>query len=187
VIQRIFNQAKQESITMKISSNMTKSLNAQIGMEAFASNYYLSMASWCEVTGYAGSATFFYQQSDEERQHMLKIVHYMNNLGAQSQIPQIKQPPTTFKSLESVFQTALKNEQAVTASINKMVELAQKEKDHGTFSFLQWYVDEQIQEETKFENILQKFDLIGRDRLAINEIDKDLGSMSTQTANKQNQ
>lgn len=166
---------------MKISRNMTKALNSQIGMEGFASSYYLAMASWCEVTGYTGSAEFFYKQSDEERQHMLKIVRYLNNLGIQAEIPQIKSPPATFKSLESTFKTALKNEQTVTVSINKMVELAQKEKDHATFSFLQWFVDEQIQEETKFETILQKFDTIGRDKIAINEIDKSLASMASQT------
>lgn len=169
---------------MKISRNMIKALNNQIGMEGFASSYYISMASWCEVTGYMGSAGFFYQQSDEERQHMLKVVRYLNNLGIQAELQQVKSPPTTFKSLESLFKTALKNEQTVTVSIDKMVELAQKEKDHGTFSFLQWFVDEQIQEETKFETILQKFDTIGRDRIAINEIDKSMSSMATQTSNQ---
>lgn len=158
---------------------MQKVLNDQIEMEGYASNYYLSMASWCELTGYDGAASFFYKQSDEERQHMLKIIHYLNGIGVAAQVPKLKQPPSKFKSLESTLKTALQNEQIVTATINKMVELAQKEKDHGTFNFLQWYVDEQIQEETKFETILQKFVLIGRDKLAINEIDKHLGSLAS--------
>ena len=164
---------------MKISSRLIKSLNDQISMEGFASNYYLSMASWCEITGYEGSAAFFYSQSDEERMHMLKIIHYLNDRGIQGVIPPIKQPPKSFKSLESLCKTALKNEQLVTKAIHKIVEQAQKEKDHSTFTFLQWFVNEQVEEEKKFETILQKFDLIGRDRLAINEIDKSLGSMAT--------
>lgn len=164
---------------MKVSTRMQKVLNDQIEMEGYASNYYLSMASWCELTGYDGAASFFYKQSDEERQHMLKIIHYLNGIGVAAQVPKLKQPPSKFKSLESTLKTALQNEQIVTATINKMVELAQKEKDHGTFNFLQWYVDEQIQEETKFETILQKFVLIGRDKLAINEIDKHLGSLAS--------
>jgi ferritin len=160
---------------------MTKALNDQIAMEGFASNYYLSMASWCEITGYEGAANFFYKHSDEERQHMLKIVHYLNSIGVPGVVSQIKSPPKSFTSLESLCKTALKNEQAVTASINKMVELAQKEKDHSTFGFLQWFVNEQIQEEQTFETILQKFSLIGRDKLAINEIDKAMDSMASST------
>lgn len=166
---------------MKISTKLKKALNDQIAMEGFASNYYLSMASWCEATGYEGSAKLFYAQSDEERQHMLKIIHFLNEIGVTAVIPAIKQPPSTFKSLESICKTALKNEQAVTTAINKMVDMALKEKDHAVYAFLQWFVNEQIQEETKFETILQKFDLIGRDKLALVEIDKSLGSMASAT------
>jgi ferritin len=162
---------------MKISGSLTKALNNQIVMEAAASSNYLDMASWCEITGYEGSAAFMYQHSDEERLHMLKIVHYLNEAGIPAVIPAVKQPPASPKTLEGVFKTALKNEQVVTKSINKMVEMAQKDKDHSTFSFLQWFVNEQIEEEKTFETILQKFDLLGRDKLAIYEIDKTLGSM----------
>ena len=162
---------------MKISKKMTKALTDQIAMEAYASNYYLSMASWCEITGYEGGSKFFYAHSDEERQHMLKIVNYLNGIGVPAVVPAVKQPPSSFKSLEAICKIALKNEQAVTTSINKMAELAQKEKDHGTFTFLQWFVNEQLEEEQLFETVLQKFDLIGRDKLAIHEIDKELPSM----------
>ena len=157
---------------------MKKALNDQIGLEANASNSYLAMASWCEVTGYEGASGFFYAQSDEERTHMLKIVHYLNDMGANSIIPATKSPTASYKSLESIIKTALKNEQAVTAAIHKMVEIAQKDKDHSTYAFLEWFVNEQVQEETKFETILQKFDLIGRDKLAINEIDKILANQT---------
>ncbi len=161
---------------MKISKNMQTALNNQIALESNASNTYLAMASWCEVTGYAGGASFFYAQSDEERTHMLKIVHYLNNLGLQAVIPATKLPASNFKSLESILKTALNNEQVVTMAIHKMVEIAQKEKDHSTYAFLEWFVNEQVQEETKFETLIQKFDLIGRDKLAINEIDKILAA-----------
>ena len=157
---------------MKISKNMQNVLNNQIALEANASNSYLSMASWCEITGYEGGSSFFYAQSDEERTHMLKIVHYLNNLGVQAIIPSTKLPASNFKSLESILKTALNSEQLVTAAIHKMVEIAQKDKDHSTSVFLEWFVNEQVQEETKFETLIQKFDLIGRDKLAINEIDK---------------
>ncbi|MDH3191664.1 MAG: ferritin [Nitrosopumilus sp.] len=161
---------------MKLSKNMQNALNNQIALEANASNTYMAMASWCEVTGYEGASSFFYAQSDEERTHMLKIVHYMNNLGISAVIPATKLPATNFNSLESILKTALKNEQMVTTAIHKMVEIAQKDKDHSTYAFLEWFVNEQVQEETKFETLIQKFELIGRDKLAINEIDKILAA-----------
>ncbi len=161
---------------MKISPKMKKALNDQVTLEAFASNSYLTMASWCEVTGYRGAANYFYAQSDEERTHMLKIIHYLNDMGAIASIPAIKAPTSAYKSLEGLIKTALKNEQTVTKAIHKMVEITQKEKDHSTYAFLEWFVNEQVQEETKFETLLQKFDLIGRDKLAINEIDKILAA-----------
>ena len=163
---------------MKLSTKMKKALNDQVTLEAFASNSYLAMASWCEFIGYQGSANYFYAQSDEERTHMLKIVHYLNAIGATATIPAIKAPTCSYKSLEGLIKTALKNEQTVTAAIHKMVEIAQKEKDHSTYAFLEWFVNEQVQEETKFETILQKFDLLGRDKLAIHEIDKVLATDS---------
>ena len=107
---------------------------------------------------------------------MLKIIHYVNNLGAVTCIPAIKAPANSYKSLEVLIKSALKNEQIVTKAIHAMVDIAQKEKDHSTYAFLEWFVNEQVQEETKFETILQKFDLIGRDKLAINEIDKMLAA-----------
>ena len=167
---------------MKISKNIQNALNNQIALETNASNSYLAMASWCEITGYEGGASFFYAQSDEERTHMLKIVHYLNNLGISAVIPATKLPASSFKSLESILKTSLNNEQAVTIAIHKMVEITQKEKDYSTYAFLEWFVNEQVQEETKFEFLLEKFELIGRDKLAINEIDKILAaSVATTT------
>ena len=164
---------------MKISPNTKKALNNQIILEANASSSYLAMASWCEITGYVGSASFFYLQSDEERTHMLKFIHYLNNIGGSATIPATKSPANTFKSLESIIRTALNNEQLVTKAIYNIVEIAQKEKDYSTHTFLDWFVNEQVEEEKKFETILQKFELIGRDKLAINKIDKILGGLAT--------
>ncbi|MDA0756077.1 MAG: ferritin [Crenarchaeota archaeon] len=163
---------------MKISTALVKALNDQIAMEANASYAYLSAASWCEITGYDGSAAFFYTQAEEEHLHMLKFVNFLNGQGSGATIPAVKQPPKTYKSLEEICKTALTNEQGVTKSINHMVDLAQKDKDHNSFTFLQFFVNEQIEEEQKFENVLQKFNLLGRDKLAIYEIDKLLAGMA---------
>ena len=161
---------------MRLSTPMKDALNGQLKLEAAASSTYLAMASWCEVTGYEGAAAYFYAQSDEERTHMIKIIHYMNSIGAPAKIPAISAPTATYKTMEAVIKAALKGEQAVTEAIHGMVETAQKEKDHSTYAFLEWFVNEQVQEESKFEAILQKFDLIGRDKIAVNEIDKILAA-----------
>ena len=105
----------------------------------------------------------------------------MNNFGIPATIPATKLPTSKFESLESILMTSLKNEQTVTAAIHKMVEIAQKDKDHSTYAFLEWFVNEQVQEETKFETLIQKFELIGRDKLAINEIDKILAENASST------
>ena len=163
--------------TMKMSAAMKKALNAQIAMETYASSYYLSMASWCETTGYDGSAKLLYAQADEERAHMLKIVRYLNDVGVGASIPSISAPPASFKGLEKVFAAALANEQSVTKSFGNMASLAQKDGDHSTFAFLQWFISEQVEEEKLFETILQKFDLLGRDKIGIYEVDRFVGTI----------
>ena len=155
---------------------MQNALNNQIALESNASNSYLAMASWCEITGYEGGSSFFYAQSNEERSHMIKIIHYLNNLGVPAVIPATKLPASSFKSLESILKIALNSEQTVTSAIHVMVEIAQKDKDYPTHAFLEWFVNEQVEEETKFETLIKKFELIGRDKIAINEIDKILAA-----------
>jgi len=115
---------------------------------------------------------------------MLKFVHYLNTAGAEAIIPATEKPQSNFDSLEATFQAGLKSEQTVTRLINNLVEIAEKEKDRATYSFLQWFVDEQIEEETLFETILQKFELIGRDKLAMYQIDQSLTSIRTKTMAK---
>ena len=144
------------------------------------------MGSWCERIGYDGSAAFFFEQANEENTHMLKFIHYLNNAGAEAIIPAIEKPQDKFDSLESTFQAGLKSEQTVTKLINNLVDMADKEKDRATYLFLQWFVSEQIEEETLFQTILQKFEILGRDKLAVYQIDQSLASIRTQVmANKQ--
>lgn len=162
---------------MKISDEVIDLLNDQIRMEANASSYYLSVASWCKVNGYDGAACFFRAHSAEEREHMLKIIQYLNELKIHATIPQIDQPPQDMETLEQVCKVALDNERDVTASIDKIIDAAQKERDHRTDTFLEWFVNEQIEEEDLFGTVLQKFEVIGRDKLALHEIDKILDKL----------
>jgi ferritin len=169
---------------MRISSELTKAINDQISYEASGTHAYVAIASWCERTGYNGSATFFFEQAAEENTHMLKLVHYLNNSGAEAIIPATEKPQNNFDSLESTFQAGLKSEQTVTKLINNLVEIAEREKDRATYSFLQWFVNEQVEEESLFETILQKFELIGRDKLALYQIDQSLASIRSEITPK---
>lgn len=161
---------------MRISDELKQALDSQVRLESATSNAYLAMASWSESTGYEGAAAYFYAQSDEERTHMIKIIHYLNDVGAPAAIPAIGEPARSFESLEDVIKASLENERAVTKAIQSMVAIAQKDGDYATRTFLEWFVTEQAHEETKFELILQKFDLIGRDKIALYEIDKILST-----------
>ena len=165
---------------MRISTELAKAINDQISYEASSTQAYVAIGSWCERTGYNGSATFFFEQAVEENTHMLKFVHYLNNAGDEAIIPATEKPKGNFDSLESTFQAGLKSERTVTKLINNLVEIAEREKDRATYSFLQWYVSEQIEEETLFGTILQKFEIIGRDKLAIYQIDQSLASIRSE-------
>src|SRR6187431_1426237 len=162
---------------MRISTEMAKAINDQISYEASSANAYIAIGSWCERIGYDGSAAFFFEQAAEENGHMLKLIHYLNGVGAEAIIPAIEKPPSSFESLESTFQFGLKGEQTVTKAIYDTVDMAEKEKDRSTYSFLQWFVSEQIEEETLFHTILQKFDIVGRDKMALYQIDQSLTSI----------
>ena len=161
---------------MKLSDEMTTALNDHVALELAASQFYLSAAGWCEVSGYDGGAAYLYAQSEEERAHMLKIIKFMNSLGIRAIIPAVSQPNVNPESLENLLSMSLANEQSVTASINSTLSLAYKLPEYSVIDLLEWFATEQVHEETKFEAILQKFDTIGRDGLAVAEIDKILAS-----------
>lgn len=160
-----------------ISKALEKALVEQIEVESYSSSVYLSMASWMALKGYQGTAEFLFRQSDEERMHMIKILRYLSDAGGNATVPAIKKPPHDFKSFSNCFQQILEQEQGVTKSIHQLVDLALKEKDHGTYHFLQWYVAEQIEEENQVKMILDKIKIIGNDGSGMYLLDRDLGKM----------
>jgi len=139
--------------------------NRQIEREGYSSNLYLAMASWAETKGYSGTAGWLYAQADEEREHMLKLIKFVNDRGGKAVIPEFKKPPVEFESIQSMFEEVLKHEEFITASINEMVELTLAEKDYATHNFLQWYVAEQIEEESNAHAIIDKLNLGGKHNL----------------------
>lgn len=165
-----------------ISEKMQQSLNEQIALEGYASYLYLSMASWCDNQGLEGCASFLHRQSEEERVHMLKIFHYLNEVDGRALAPGIKQPPHEFESVRSLFEQVYGHEQKVTASINKLVTQSFKENDHSTLNFLQWYVEEQREEEALMRTILDKIRLIGDGPQSLYYIDKELEGINAMAA-----
>ena len=160
-----------------LSKKIEKSLNDQILYEASASNQYLAMASWCENNGFDGSAKFMYKQAEEERGHMLKLYHYVNDSGGHAITPEVSKPAVNYNSLHELFETALKAEIKVTASIKAMVDDCLKSQEYSTFNFLSWYVDEQFAEENMFSKIVDKIKYIGSDNKGLYMVDGDIAKM----------
>jgi ferritin len=161
-----------------ISKKVEQAINDQIKKEEYSSRLYLSMASWCQKNGYQGAAAFLYKHSDEERMHELKLVHYLNDRTGYAVLQQIEQPPFEFESLRKLFEDVLKHEEFITASINELYFIAVTEKDYTTGNFLQWFINEQLEEENLVHSILDKMKLTGDDKSGLFHIDKELGGMA---------
>ena len=158
-----------------LSKPIQDALNKQVQMEAESSQAYLAMASWAEIQpGLQGVTEFFFKQSDEERIHMLKLIRFVNERGGFAMVPALPQPIITFKSLKSVFEEFLKHELQVSDSINDLVHLSLTEKDYATHNFLQWYVNEQIEEERTARTLNDKLEMIGDDRSGLYLFDRDI-------------
>jgi len=161
-----------------LSKTVQAALNNQIKIEAESSQVYLAMASWAEIQpGIDNVTEFFYKHSDEERMHMLKLIHFVNERGGFATIPPLAQPPLTFPSIKHAFEALLKHEIFVSESINNCIDIALSEKDYATHNFLQWYVAEQIEEEALARTMNDKLELIGDDKGGLYLFDKDILSI----------
>lgn len=161
-----------------LKKNVEDALIAQIQLEEESSRVYMAMASWCETNGYPGAASFLYKHSDEERMHMTKLIHYVNDRGGHATLKPLGLPGNEYESLLDVFEKVLKHEIHVTESINELYHLTIQEKDYTTGQFLQWYIMEQIEEESLVNGILDKMKLAGGEKGGIFHIDKELQSLA---------
>lgn len=137
-----------------LKDRVVDALNAQLGRELEASNEYLSMAIWFDDRNLEELAAFFYDQSLEEREHAMKFVHYLLDAGSTPVIPSLSKPTADFDTAEEVAATALEQEEQVTECIHELVDLALENGDHTTNHFLQWFVEEQLEEEDTFQKLL---------------------------------
>lgn len=158
-----------------ISKEMEKALNGQINKEMFSAYLYLSMASFLENNNYGGMASFMKIQAKEEMGHAMKIYEYVNDQGGHVVLEAIEKPQAIFTDPEEIFKLSLKHEQFISASIRSLVDQALKENDHATKIFLDWFVTEQVEEEKHMDEIVRKFEMIGKTGHAIFMMDSKLG------------
>lgn len=157
-----------------ISKKMQDPLNKQLNSELYSAYLYMSMSAWFESSNLKGFASWMRVQMQEEMVHVQKFHDFIIQRGGKVVLSAIEGPPTDWASPLKVFEDGLKHEQLVTSRINDLIDLGTKEKDHATVNFLQWFVTEQVEEESSFNDVLQRLKIIGKDGGALFMLDKEL-------------
>lgn len=156
-----------------ISKKLQNALNVQIAAEQWASNLYLAMSFQLAKLGYTGSASWMKKQSQEEMGHLYKIADYLIEREGTAEISKVDVVPTDWGTPLTLFEAAFEHEKRVSKMIDKLMELAEEEKDYATQEFLSWFVSEQVEEEASARAIVQKIKLAGEAGLFF--IDSQLG------------
>lgn len=154
---------------MLISKKMQEQLNEQIANELYSSNAYLAIAAYFDSMGLKVFAAKFFEQSEEERIHALKILRYLLDVGATPQVHAITASPKSFKNAKHAVQCSLDQEITVTKQIEALMTLAKSEKDYATESFLKWFIDEQVEEQAMVSDLLQLMEHAGEGNLLVVE------------------
>ncbi|HDS02022.1 MAG TPA: ferritin [candidate division Zixibacteria bacterium] len=157
-----------------LSDNMKKALNDQINAELYSAYIYLSMAAYFEDANFPGMATWMKAQAQEEVGHAMKFYAYVFDRDSKVELKAIDGPQTEWKSPLDAFETAYNHEKHVTDLIHKLVELANKENDHATRSFLNWFIDEQVEEEASTKAIVDRLKFIGDGKPGLFMLDREL-------------
>jgi ferritin len=158
-----------------ISQTLLDAINKQINKELFSEYLYLSMATYFAAEGLSGFENFFIVQAQEERFHAMKFYNFVNERGGRVLLKKLEDPKTDFVSVQEVFELSLGHERYISKSIYEIMDLAIEEKEHATKSFLNWFVDEQVEEEASMEAILDKLKLIGGEGHGLLMLDNELG------------
>jgi ferritin len=156
-------------------------LNEQIWLENTASYFYLNLYKKFSENNYYGISKFFLNQSNEEREHMIKLFEYVLEQESDPIVPNynfMDEGELEFNILQ-LFQMSLSNERKVTNSINKIISKCKEVGDYTTENFLQWFVNEQREEENKFKEIIDNLKIVGDDKVGLYEINKSLNVINT--------
>lgn len=159
-----------------ISESMEKALFNQLNDEFSSAYLYLAMSAYCAHIDFNGAASWLKFQYEEEQLHATRIYNYLIDQGAHVVLKEIPQPPNEFGNILEVFRASLKHEQTMTAKLNNVSDQALKEKDHATYNLLQWFVNEQVEEEATVNEIISKLKLVKDDGYGLLMIDNELGA-----------
>ena len=167
--------------TNRISLSLNAALNLQMMKEAYASQIYLSFAAWISNQGFGGIANFLFRHAQEERNHMMKILEFILKRGSEVKVTAIPAPPDNPISIIDCFERVFEHEVDNTKAIYKLVKMSLDEEDWATWNFMQWFVKEQIEEETLALTLLDKVRLAGGEKTSTNtlySLDRDLEKTS---------
>lgn len=159
-----------------LSKKVQAALNAQINLEMSSFYAYLAMAAHFESAALPGMANWMRIQSEEERVHAMKLFDHMIDRGGQVILAPIAQPKLTFATPVSVFEAALEHEQKVTKAINALYALAQSENDYASQVMLQWFINEQVEEEKSALTAVEQLRMAGKDPSALLMLDQNFGA-----------
>jgi len=165
-----------------MNAKVEKSLNKQINAEEHASRLYFAMAVWCDRNGFAGGAKYLFAHAEEERMHMTKLVHYVNERGGNAITDSLPKPENEWDSILAVFKNVLAHEELVTGMINAMYDVCLQQKDYLTSNFLQWFIQEQVEEESGARAILDKLTLAGNTQGGLFHFDKEMEALAAASA-----
>ncbi len=157
-----------------VSEKLMKELNEQMNFEFESANYYIAMAAYSASVDLEGFENFFLVQAEEERFHAMKFYNYINEVDGRVTISSYHEPKNDFQSLMDALETALGHENKVTDRIYKLMDLAQEEREHATISFLNWFVDEQVEEMSMFKKLIQQVKRVEKDTSGLLMLDKEL-------------
>ncbi len=161
---------------------MQEALSDQLNHEFYSAYLYLAMAAYCSNADFNGAANWLESQYEEEILHATKIYKYLIEQGVALKLAQIDEPPSEFGALIDVFQASLDHEQSMTTRLNELSDLALAAKDHATYNLLQWFVNEQVEEEATVSGVIAKLRLVKDDGYGLLMIDNELGARTTPTA-----
>jgi ferritin len=168
-------------VTVKrLPESVAADLNKHIQAESYSSQIYLAMASWCEDCGYEGGAKRFRKYAEEELTHMHKIYQYLLDRDFLPITPQIDMPKNNYTDILEIIETSYKHEIDVSNSYHETAALCLKENCYTTFAFIQWFILEQIEEEAKFNTLINQYNILmktGVTGVALSAFDEILGEI----------
>jgi ferritin len=164
-----------------IPKSIQDALNHQINLEQYSAQLYLAMSAHCEAKSFRGFAQWLRVQASEETAHAMKLVAFVLDRGARLELAAISAPPTDFGSITQVFEKILAHERQITASINALFELSRTERDYASEITLQWYVTEQVEEESNIGQILDQLRAVGEQGGGIWYLDSKMGKRGQAT------